>query len=82
MYIYSNNRQPVKMSEKYKFFINGQEYLIDTIVTISQILEYFDYGKMFFVLECNGHICIKESWDSNYVKNMDKIEVITIMGGG
>ena len=70
------------MSERYKFFINGQEYLIDAIVTVTQILEYFDYGELFFVLECNGHVCIKENWDNTYVKNMDKIEVITIMGGG
>ena len=70
------------MSEKFIFFINGQEHLIDTLVTITCILEYFDYGELFFVLECNGRICIKENWDSTYVKNMDKIEVITIMGGG
>ena len=70
------------MVKRYKFFINGQGYLIDTTVTITQVLEYFNYGKTFLVLEKNGSICLKENWDSTSVNSMDKIEIITIMGGG
>ena len=62
--------------------MNGQEYSIDTPVTIVQVLKYFDYDEMFFILECNGCICLEENWESNYIEDMDKIEVITIMGGG
>lgn len=65
-----------------KFFLNGQTYYIENSKTISKILEYFNYNKFLLVLEYNNLICHKKNWDKIYIRNNDKIEIVTIVGGG
>ena len=67
------------MRKCYKFFINGQSYLVNKSITLIQVLEYLNYEKTLYVLEYNNVICL----DTNKcVKPLDEIEIITIMGGG
>ena len=64
------------------FFLNGENYYIENSKTISKILEYFSYNKSLLVLEYNNLICHKKDWDKIYVQNKDRIEIVTIVGGG
>jgi sulfur carrier protein len=64
------------------FFLNGQEYFTEFELTILQLLEYFNYNPSIIVLEYNNSICNKNYWNSIYIKNNDKIEMVTIVGGG
>nr|YP_010516874.1 thiamine biosynthesis protein S [Haslea pseudostrearia]UXN44656.1 thiamine biosynthesis protein S [Haslea pseudostrearia] len=64
------------------FCLNGENYSIENDVTISKILEYFNYNKSLFVLEYNNRICQKKDWAKILIKNNDKIEIVTIVGGG
>ena len=66
--------------EHYKFFINGQAYLVNQSITLIQVLEYLNYEETLFVIEYNSVIC--SDTKNKYIKHMDKIEIITIMGGG
>lgn len=65
-----------------KFSLNGENYYIETDSTILRILEYFKYNKSLFVLEYNNLICNKKDWDKIWIQNNDKIEIVTIVGGG
>ena len=64
------------------FFLNGNKYVIYKKLTILDIVKYFDYDIFLFVLEYNQSVCNKESWDTIFVDNNDKIEIVTIVGGG
>jgi sulfur carrier protein len=64
------------------FFLNGQEYFTEFELTILQLLEYFNYNPSILVLEYNNSICNKNHWNNIYIKNNDKIEMVTIVGGG
>ena len=64
------------------FFLNGKEYYVNKFVTIRKLLNYFNYTNQFFVLEYNKVICNKENWDFIIINPNDKIEIITIVGGG
>lgn len=64
------------------FFFNGQEYRTNYDLTILEMIKYFNYDKYFFILEHNNIICNKKDWDNILIKNNDKIEIITIVGGG
>ena len=64
------------------FFLNGYEFLIDKDLTIDQILEYFDYDNQLFVLEYNNLICDRNEWSQIKLSSNDKLEIITIVGGG
>ena len=64
------------------FFLNGQEYYTDDNITLLDLLYYFDYNLSILVLEYNNFICNKKNWDKVSIMNNDKIEIITIVGGG
>jgi thiamine biosynthesis protein ThiS len=65
-----------------KIFLNGQEYTVDYDITISNIVNYFNYDDSLLVLEYNNSICNKTNWSKTFIVNNDKIEIVTIVGGG
>lgn len=70
------------MSEINTFFFNGQEYQTKQLININDLLNYFDYQSSLFVLEYNNFICNKDEWKRINIKSNDKIELISIVGGG
>jgi thiamine biosynthesis protein ThiS len=64
------------------FFLNGKEYIIDQRITLSDVVNYFDYNQSLLVLEHNKFICQKKDWSRIYIENKDTIEIVTIVGGG
>jgi sulfur carrier protein len=70
------------MSKSKYFFLNGQKYFLNSDLTIFEIVKYFNYNTSLLVLEYNNLICNKKNWDKLYIKNNDKIEIVTIVGGG
>ena len=51
-------------------------------ITLSDLINYFNYNTSLFVLEYNNLICNKKNWNKIFIKNNDKIEIVTIVGGG
>ena len=70
------------MNETKKFFLNGEEFFSTTALTLLEIVNYFNYNSSLLVLEYNHLICSKENWHTVYINDKDKIEIITIVGGG
>jgi thiamine biosynthesis protein ThiS len=70
------------MSKIKTFFFNGQKYQTKQSITINDLLSYFDYQSSLFVLEYNNFICNKKRWKRIYIQSNDKIELISIVGGG
>lgn len=64
------------------FFLNGQKYQILIDLDIKQVLEYFNYQNEIFIIEYNNEIYNKSTWEHIYILNNDRIEIITIVGGG
>lgn len=64
------------------FFLNGQIYYIRQKITLSEIIDYFNYNNCLFVLEYNNLIVDKKEWKKTFIKERDKIEIVTIVGGG
>ena len=70
------------MSKLKSFFFNGQEYYTSYNLTITDIIKYFSYNISLLVLEYNGLIWNKKNWSKTLIQNKDKIEIVTIVGGG
>jgi sulfur carrier protein len=51
-------------------------------LTIFELINYFNYNTSLLVLEYNNLICNKKNWNKIFIKNNDKIEIVTIVGGG
>ena len=64
------------------FFLNGQEYNTQHNLTLFELITYFNYNTSLLVLEYNNLICNKKDWNNIFVHNKDKIEIVTIVGGG
>ena len=70
------------MEEAKTFFVNGEEYYTTNEISLLDLLNYFDYNSSLLVLEYNNFICNKKNWDKILILNNDKIEIVTIVGGG
>ncbi len=70
------------MSKIKSFFLNGEKYHIEDKVSLLDLINYFDYNTSLLVLEYNNSICNKKNWNSIYIDDNDKIEIVTIVGGG
>lgn len=65
-----------------QFFLNGETYTTNQAISLLDLLTYFNYNNSLFVLEYNNLICEKEKWKTIVIKPFDKIEIVTIVGGG
>lgn len=74
----------IKFMSKVKknFFLNGEEYYTQHNITLFELITYFNYNTSLLVLEYNNLICNKKDWSNIFVTNNDKIEIVTIVGGG
>lgn len=70
------------MIEIKKFFLNGQKYYTKQNITLFDLINYFNYNDSLLVLEHNNLICNKKKWKETVIKDQDKIEIVTIVGGG
>jgi len=70
------------MKETKIFFLNGAEFFTDKILNLWEIIQYFNYNSSLLVLEYNHFICPKENWNTIFINDKDKIEIVTIVGGG
>ena len=64
------------------FFLNGEEYITDQNISLFDLINYLNYNTSLLVLEYNKFICPKKNWSSIFLKNNDRIEIVTIVGGG
>ncbi len=70
------------MTQTKKFFLNGQEYFTEFNISIFDLVNYFNYNDSLLVLEYNNFICNKKKWHKTFINNNDRIEIVTIVGGG
>jgi len=64
------------------FYLNGQTYKLYNTITLSQLMNYFNYDNNFFILEYNSRIYNRKNWSKIKLLANDKIEIISIVGGG
>jgi len=66
------------------FFFNGEEYNLQTfkMFNINDLLKFFNFKQSLVVLEYNGKILPTKMWSKIRLKNKDKVEIVTIVGGG
>ena len=48
------------------------------------LVKYFNYNEnnALFVLEYNSLVCSRNDWEKIWISDLDKIEIVTIVGGG
>ena len=66
------------------FFFNGELYNLQTykLFNLKDLIRFFNYKENLVVLEYNGKILNPKNWLKIKLKNHDKLEILTIVGGG
>ena len=70
------------MAQLKTFFLNGERYSTNQIISLFDLISYFNYNDYLLVLEHNNLICNKKKWKETFIQDLDKIEIVTIVGGG
>ena len=67
-----------------KIRVNGEERLIQSSIRISlnETIKLLGYSSSTIVVEVNKLIINSEEWESKYIKDGDKLEIVSIVGGG
>ncbi|MEM7579617.1 MAG: sulfur carrier protein ThiS [Mastigocoleus sp.] len=64
------------------FVVNGENRNVSSSVSLPQILEQLGYNPRLVAVEYNGEILHRQFWESTTIKSGDRLEVVTIVGGG
>ena len=51
-------------------------------LNLLDLIIYFNYNETLLILEHNNLLCERKNWRNIFIKNQDKIEIVTIVGGG
>ena len=70
------------MNQLKSFFLNNEKYIIKQQINLDDLITYFDYNESLLVLEYNQVIFDRSHWKTTLIKNLDEIEIVTIVGGG
>lgn len=62
--------------------INGKEHAFDEPMNITQLIEEIDVKRSLFVVELNQKIINKDDYDKTILKDHDKVEIVSFVGGG
>ena len=68
-----------------KIRVNGEEKKIELEnekVLLSSILEFLGYKQNTVVVEVNDLIINSKKWDNEILKDGDRLEIVSIVGGG
>ena len=67
-----------------KIRVNGEERLIQCNKNISlyEAMKLLGYSSNTVVVEVNQLIINSAEWDEKFIRNGDKLEIVSIVGGG
>lgn len=65
-----------------QLFINGQKQDVKSNITVSDLLKQLQINSAAIALELNLNIVPKNQFETTVLKEGDKLEIISFVGGG
>jgi sulfur carrier protein len=62
--------------------VNGEIRNCSTQIPLPELLQQLGFNPRLVAVEYNGEILHRQFWESTQVKEGDKLEIVTIVGGG
>lgn len=62
--------------------VNGETVTCSSPSPVTDILTQLNYNPRLVAVEYNGEILHRQHWSDTLVKEGDKLEIVTIVGGG
>ena len=62
--------------------VNGEPRNCPTHLNLIQFLEFLGLNPRLVAVEYNGEICHRQFWPTTIVQANDRLEIVSIVGGG
>ncbi|MGK7909953.1 MAG: sulfur carrier protein ThiS [Synechococcus sp.] len=63
-------------------FVNGESQQVPLHLTMRQLLVHLKLEPRMVAVEYNGEILHRQSWDNTVMGEGDRLEIVTMVGGG
>ena len=70
------------ISTKFEITVNGEVREFGDSLSLPELLEQIEMNPRLIAVEYNGEILHRQFWESTKIKNGDRLEIVTIVGGG
>ncbi|MEO0968058.1 MAG: sulfur carrier protein ThiS [Cyanobacteria bacterium J06639_18] len=70
------------MAEQINLIVNGENRSCPSFCTLPKILQQLGYNPRLVAVEYNGEILHRQLWEQTEIQSGDRLEVVTIVGGG
>nr|YP_009398781.1 thiamin biosynthesis protein S [Kuetzingia canaliculata]ARW67967.1 thiamin biosynthesis protein S [Kuetzingia canaliculata] len=70
------------MQTYFTIFVNGEPFNCCDSMSLQNVLWYLNFEISNIVVEYNNEIIDRNEFSSLFLRNEDRIEIITIVGGG
>jgi sulfur carrier protein len=62
--------------------VNGETHTFPNCLSLPKLLKQIDLNPRLVAVEYNGEILHRQYWTETIIKTGDRLEVVTIVGGG
>ena len=62
--------------------INGKPVVLPAAISLSELLEQRGFKANLVAVELNGHIVKRSTYASTMLTDVDKLEIVSFVGGG
>ncbi len=69
-------------TNKINIQINGETQACDMAIPLPELLVQLQLNPRLIAIEYNGEILHRQYWDSTTMQSGDRLEIVTIVGGG
>jgi sulfur carrier protein len=70
------------MSNQIHLQVNGETRNCVSPTALPELLQQLGFNLRLIAVEYNGEILHRQFWTETHIKNGDRLEVVTIVGGG
>lgn len=62
--------------------INGKEYILSRPINLQSLIKELGYREELIAIELNEQLIPKNKFHCTYVTTVDKLEIVSFVGGG
>jgi len=62
--------------------VNGEPHICKSPITLPELLIQINLNPRLVAVEYNGEILHRQFWTETQLQNSDRLEIVTIVGGG
>jgi sulfur carrier protein len=70
------------MSAEITIKINGENQVCSNLIKLPELLDKLGINARLIAIEYNGEILHRQFWPETFIQEGDKLEIVTIVGGG